>query len=291
MKYLFVILSFLAFTNGFGQNMLDRSLKHYQNGEFNEARILIDSALTSELYAAENITWYLKGFIYKDLYKNSIENTEKENFRSESIVAFNTLLNMDSTEQYEQEARQNIKFLATTYFNEAIAIIDQQLFQLAKAYYTKFEETLALVNDGSISLAESKSRFYLTLGSAYVQLNAKDSIKDHNTDAVNAFEEVLAIDSTNKEANYNIGVIYYNSAVSNILDLDYDDADILAFGKFEDRTIGLFKKSLPYMKRAYQAASEDENILEGLAGIHFGLREFEISNKYKEELLALKEKK
>lgn len=290
MRYFLVIVCCCVAVSGSAQNILSRSLDSYQSGKLEEAKVLIDSAMTSELYAQQSISWYLKGFIYKDLYKESESSHFGESARRQAVISFNKLLEIDTTGEYEKEARQNLVFLATTYYNQAMKLIQEQQLDTAVYYYTTFEGVYTPLNDTTISLQDSKAKFYFALGTGYVKRDALDSISDHGHRALKAFEEVLAIDSVDKEANYNIGVIYYNEAVSKILEIDYDDADILAFGKFEDQTIDLFKKSLPYMRRAYRQDPRDKNILEGLAGIHFGLREFEVSNKYKKELLALEDR-
>jgi len=125
----------------------------------------------------------------------------------------------------------------------------------------------------------------LALGSAIIRSgkeNKQEKIAAGK--AVTCFEKVLTIDSLNREANYNIAVIYYNEAVNKILLLDYDALNIEDFSSFEDDVIKQFNRSLPYMKRAYRANPKDPNTLEGLAGIYFGLRDFESSNHYKEQL-------
>ncbi|MEN1786148.1 MAG: hypothetical protein AAGF77_13590 [Bacteroidota bacterium] len=264
-------------------------MKNYQDGKLELAKQLIDSALTSDLYAAETITWYLKGFIYKDLFKVNQNSPSSEKLRMSSIAAFKQLLRMDTLGKYEDDTKQNIKFLATTYYNDAMKLIEQRQFKEANVFYSNFVATYSPISDGTISLQESELRYHLAVGTAYVQMQKTDSLINYNLLAIAAFEHVLQLDSMNKEANYNIGVIFYNKAVNRITKLDYDDLDLLAFGKFEDETIALFKKSLPYMNRAYEVDDQDKNVLEGLAGIHFSLREFEISDRYTQELLAIED--
>ena len=287
MRLLTTLFISLLFCSAQAQNILDKSFKKYQGGELKEAQVLIDSALTSELYAAENVTWYLKGFVYKDLFIESQNEPLAEDLRKTSLAAFRQLIKMDTSGQYKEEVIQNLKFLATTYYNDAMRLLKQLDFRGANTFYSNFIAIYSPINDGSFSLLDSELKFHLAVGSGYVQKQKSDSLNDYSQLAIAAFEHVLQLDSMNKDANYNIGVIYYNEAVNRILQLDYDDIDILAFGKFEDETIALFKKSLPYMRRAYQTDDQDKNILEGLAGIHFSLREFEISDKYKRELSAI----
>ena len=290
MRFLITIVLALILNSLHAQNILERSLKEYQSGNLQPAKTLIDSAITSELYASENITWYLRGFIYKDIFKANPQGQKADSIRKNAIDAFQRLLEMDTEQKYSKEVRQNLKYLATTYYNDAMLLIQGDQYGLANQYFTNFKSIYGPLADGTISIEESELRFYLAMGSGYVQVQSRDTLNDYSEKALTSFEKVLAIDSMNKEANYNIAVIYYNEAVNRILGLDYDDIDLLAFGKFEDETITLFKKSLPYMQRAYQADNRDKNVLEGLAGIHFSLREFDLSNRYKEELMVLEDR-
>ncbi len=290
MRFLITIALALILNSLHAQNILERSLKEYQSGNLQVAKTLIDSAITSELYASENITWYLRGFIYKDIFKVNGQGQKADSIRRNAIDAFKRLLEMDIEQKYSKEVQQNLKYLATTSYTDAMRFIQGDQYDLANQYFTNFKGIYGPLADGTISMKESELRFYLAMGSGYVQIQLRDTLNDYSEKALLSFEKVLAIDSMNKEANYNIAVIYYNEAVNRILGLDYDDIDLLAFGKFEDETITLFKKSLPYMQRAYQADNRDKNVLEGLAGIHFSLREFDLSNRYKEELMVLEDR-
>ncbi|WP_185152700.1 hypothetical protein [Fulvivirga aurantia] len=263
---------------------MSKSYNSYKAGELSEAKILIDSAAQSDQYKSQILTWYLKGFIYKDLFKKEPSDAA----RSEAVTSFAKLLEIDSTQKYEAESKQNLKYLASTYYNEAMQSLATNP-QKSDSLFQSFEAAMNLTNDSTFDLKGSRMKYLLARGTTYVQKYRSDTTEVAREEAIASFQKVLALDSLNKKANYNLGVIYYNQAVNLILNADYDEIDILALSEFEDKSIELFEQSLPYMKAAYQVDPQDVNILEGLAGIYFGLKEFETSNKYKEELKALSE--
>ena len=283
---LFFVLG-LVFNVTAQTNVLSRALDHYKAGDLEKAKAAIDSTMVTENFNALPSSWYVRGFIYKDLYKS---NTGNEGFRSAAIESFTKLLELDKEEKYTKEAKQNLKFLCVTYYNEGMRLIGADNPDLAKKSYEKFETLASTLNDAEISGNESKIRFQLALGSTFTKLSKNGSDKKQVEAAIRCYESVLHIDSLNREANYNIAVIHYNDAVNQILGLDYDALSLQGFSDFEDHIIDLFKKSLPFMKRAYKADPSDPNTLEGLAGIYFGLRDFDTSAKYKKQLGELAKK-
>ncbi len=277
-----IIIFSTSFACAQNNNLLNKAYNFYTEGNLVDAKNVIDSAAENELYQAQILTWYLKGFIYKDLFKQNIND---ENLRREAVSSFSKLLSLDTAQKYSNESKQNLKYLASTYYNAAMNAIASSNYELAEENYEKFEQTLQL--SGEKLSVDNKQKFLLALGSALVQQYRKDTAKNYYDRALKTFEAVLALDSLNKSANYNLGVLYYNEAVNIILEADFDEVDILAISEFEDKSIALFEQSLPYMQRAYMVDPKDKNILEGLAGIYFGLKDFEASNKYKAELEAL----
>ena len=95
--------------------------------------------------------------------------------------------------------------------------------------------------------------------------------------------EVLAMDSNNVSANYNLGILYYNQAVAIIEHMDYDMALVKLY-EIQEECINLFLKSLPYMRKAYELNPTRKETLIGLSGIYFSLNEIEMSEQYKQEL-------
>lgn len=267
-------------------DVIKRAYEGYQNGHLKEAKTYVDSAMTFQSLTKDPSTWYLRGFIYKDLFKG-----EKNNnfYREEAISAFTYLLEMENIEKYQKDAIQNIKFLSTSYYNDAVTSLDRGDLEDAIKHYNKFGFTYLIGEDTTIDLLERDIDFYLAIGSKLTALNNRDTTdSDHYFEqAITQFNKVLELDDLNLKANYNLGVLYYNKAVSMIADLDYNDIDIFAISELEDRSIQLFDIALPYLQRANQINPYDINILEGLSGIYFSLRDFEKSNQFKAKVEEL----
>jgi hypothetical protein len=251
-----------------------------------EAKTYVDSAMTFQSLTKDPTTWYLRGFIYKDLFKGENNNNF---YRKEAIDAFTYLLEMEHIEKYQEDAIQNIKYLSTTYYNDAVSALDRGNLENAIQHYKNFSITYPIGEDKTIDLIERDIDFYLAIGSKFTNLNNRDTTdSDHYfKQAIAQFNKVLEFDDLNLKANYNLGVLYYNKALSMIANLDYDDIDIIAISELEDRSIQLFKIALPYLQRAYQINPYDINTLEGLSGIYFSLRDFEKSNQFKAKVEEL----
>jgi tetratricopeptide (TPR) repeat protein len=279
---LFVFMG-VALTAAAQSSPLNRSLQFYKSGDLQHAKEVIDSAMM----VAENrqlaATWYLQGFIYKDLFKANPRTLSP--YREKAIESFTKLRELDKEQKYAKETVQNLRFLGASYYNEGMGFIEGGKYDDAVRSYEKFEQVAATLKDTDLDRTDNKISFQLALGSAIMRSGKENKQeKPAAVKAVTCFEKVLAIDSLNREGNYNIAVIYYNEAVNRILSLDYDALNFADFSSFEDEVIKHFNKSLPYMKRAYRANPKDPNTLEGLAGIYFGLRDFERSNQYKQQL-------
>jgi len=261
---------------------LNRSLQLYKAGDLQHAKEVIDSAMKIAEYQQSATAWYVQGFIYKDLFKASPRTASP--YREKAIESFTKLRELDKEQKFAKETVQNLRFLGASYYNEGMGFIEQGRYDDAVKSYEKFEQVASTLKDTDLNSPDKKISFQLALGSAITRSGKENKQEKPAVKAVTCFEKVLAIDSLNREANYNIAVIHYNEAVSRILSLDYDALNFENFSSFEDEVIKQFNKSLPYMKRAYRANPKDPNTLEGLAGIYFGLRDFEASNQYKQQL-------
>ena len=91
---------------------------------------------------------------------------------------------------------------------------------------------------------------------------------------------MLILEPNNISANYNMGIIYYNQAVSLIMNkLDYD-FDLATLNDIQDEALNWFKKSLPYMEKAYQLNPRRKETLIGLSGIYYSLHDNDKSQQF-----------
>ena len=63
-KYISILVLCMFAFNVNAQNYVTNAFAHYQAKEFDDARVQIDSALTTDA-ALESQTWQLRGLIYK----------------------------------------------------------------------------------------------------------------------------------------------------------------------------------------------------------------------------------
>ncbi len=97
------------------------------------------------------------------------------------------------------------------------------------------------------------------------------------------YAKVIEIDPNHLQANYNLGLLYYNHGVTiaNTLDLD---ADILTIYETQDKVTELFNKALPYMQKSYQLDSKRKDTLIALQNIYTALNDEEKAAYYKDIL-------
>jgi len=268
-------------------NPLQLAIDMYQKGDLAEAQAAIEKAIADETTAQEPTAWYLRGFIYKDLYKAQPQVDTIMGLREKSVASFTKLLSLDNSDKFKADTYSSLKYLGVTLYNDAIKDLEAEQFDRSKQRFEQFKSTITLSLDTTIDVQSQEIDYYLNLGSLYTQMNQQNDSTGFLDSAKLAYNHVLIVDSLNIKANYNLGVLYYNEAVSIINNLDFDEVDLVAFSDIEDQSIQLFKQSLPYMELAYTLSPEDRNTIEGLAGIYFSLREFDKSNEFKAKLEQL----
>lgn len=89
--------------------------------------------------------------------------------------------------------------------------------------------------------------------------------------------QALSVDPANFDANYNLGIFYFNEAVELKKEVDnMSMADYAKSGKeVEGRVCGKFKQALPYWEKAKSVKSDDEALNENLTSLQGILKQFE----------------
>lgn len=265
------------------------ALTAVQNLEFYKAKDAIDAASTHEQTSGDAKTWYYRGYIYKEIYKTSESSNPSSPLRMKSVEFFLKAISLDKEAKITKDCEANIKFLANTFYNDAVRSLDAGEHVVAVTNFEKYKKIIKVAEPG-IDLSQKDIEFYLALGGLYTKIFESDKNKNARfwAKARDCYNRVLSIDDDNLSANYNLGIHYYNKAVNIINKTDYD-IDLVSFNDILDTCVVLFKESLPYMETAYKMQPQNENTLIGLSGIYFGLNEVEKSNKMKEELKTIRQ--
>jgi tetratricopeptide (TPR) repeat protein len=262
-----------------------------QSGQIDSAKKEIDLLMADPASRNDAGNWYLYGFIYKELYKKYERTDFYSKFRVLSLTAFETSIKLDTVGQFETVSRDNLRFIAMTFFNDAVTTLDTVRYATSIVCYENYRKA-AVLADTTLDINKKDIEYYLALATTYNTIYNLDKKKnaiffDKTRDA---YMKVLSIDPNNYKANYCLSVLYWNKGVDVMYDIDYDDS-LGAVFDVQDKSVELFKQSLPFATKAYEIEPKREETLVVLSGIYYSLNEFEKSKEYQKMLEDLKKQK
>ncbi len=289
---LLTLMLLVAMWSNAQQSKVNAAYTFLQQGQLDSAKATIDAAVVHPETSNDGQAWYLRGFVYKSIYNQKEKADRQSNSRIEALNSFKKSLSVDTSQENVQENIKNIKYLATTLYNDAGASLDAVDYKIAIDNFNKFLQFYALVDNSPENLKQKNIDFNLAIASVYSKIFESDRKAkiDFLNLAKGAFNKVLELDPNNISANYNMGILYYNQAVNLINQSDYD-LDIVALSDIQDNSIKLFKESLPFMEKAYSLDPKRKETLLGLSGIYFSLNEFDKSNMFKQKLEEIEKQK
>jgi tetratricopeptide (TPR) repeat protein len=265
---------------------VDAALELYRAGKLGEAQKAIDAAVKEPAYSQDHYSWYVRGFIYKDLFKQLSKSDPETTTREEAVSSFFKAIELDKENENLDDNKTNIKFLATTYYNDAGNALIRQKFEVAQKHFQNFKNTLEKAGLSS-DVQDKELEYLFALASAYTVGYQNDKTKEHYfTETEKIYQNILKSNPENIGANYNLGILYYNKAVSIYNELDYD-TDIFLFMEIQDKTVEIFKQALPFMEKAYKLDPKRKETLKGLEGIYHSLNETEKVNEVRAQLEKL----
>jgi len=282
----------IAFVSNAQQTEVQAAYTFLQQGDLDKSKAAIDAAVLHAETAEDAQAWYVRGFVYKEIYKQKEKTNKQSPMRLEALNSFKKSLSLDKSDENVQENVKNIKYLATTLFNDAKDCLDDVDYKIAIIDFDKFIEYYALVDSSPANIQQRKIEFNLAIASVYTKIfeSDKQNKLEFLSLAKSTYAKVLDVEPNNISANYNMGILYYNQAVNLINQSDYD-LDIVALSDIQDNSIKLFKESLPFMEKAYSLDPKRRETLLGLSGIYFSLNEFEKSNSFKMKLEEIEKQK
>ena len=260
-------------------DLLSQANGKYREGELREARDLVDRAVKDPAFSASAEVWVLRGFIYKDLFKNA---TAKEAtvLRDEALASLFTGITADSAKQYARTSTQAYFYLSKTIYNDAVHALNGKEPETAVGLFNKYKEALVRIVPDTV-LKSQDIEFGNALGTVYVKLFNQDRqrLAWYNK-AVEAYKGVLLVDSSNYGANYNLATLYYNRGVYNIQIISADN-DIPSIQQIQEASRDFFTKALPFMLKAHHMKPDRKETILGLEGIHYSLQDEEQSRHYR----------
>ncbi len=275
---------FLVLSTGIMKAQLEKlrgAFVHTQSGNLDSAKILIDAASIHPETMNEGQTWYVKGFIYKELFKKSQLSKRDVAIAGKALQACKKSIELDTANDNRKNNSTIVKSLVAIVnntFGEALDTVNYK-----KSYdCIALQKQLVKFNKPSANIDSVETYYYAIMGSYFQSVYEKKPKANGKYLAIaeNAYNKVLIVEPNNISANYNMGIIYYNQAVGLIMNkLDYD-FDLATLNDIQDEALTWFKKSLPYMEKAYQLNPHRKETLIGLSGIYYSLHDNERSQQF-----------
>jgi len=262
-----------------------------QDKRVKQALEIIDRAILHSQSANNAYAWYIRGYVYKEYYKLFEAQNKKSKTRDDAVVYLKKALKLDSTKEYEPTIKQNLKYIGSTYYNDAGSSLDATNYKIALEDYNKFKDCM-LAAEPNYNIKAREIEFKNALATVYTNI-FRSNIKTNSeyfgkTEEV--YKQVLALDTNNWGGNYNLAMLYYNYGVDVINQMEVTE-DILQVDNIQEEARSLFKKSLPYALKAYSLNKQKKEILICLQGIYFSLYEFEKSDEFKAKLERMEKEK
>lgn len=268
------------------------ALRAYQNKDLPKARELIEIAVGDDNFNGITKTWYFRGYIYKDLFKeskNGKDLKEAFDFRETAIESYMKAVELEPQGELVEDCFNSLKYLSSTLYNDAAFALDSNNFDVAQSLFDRYKEIIAMTNP-DMDTTKRTIEFNLYKASKYSYLfdnpRPNDNVEELGENVVAVYAKVLNLDSNNISANYNMAIHYYNQGVNIIENMDYEQ-DFETLFMIQAQVMDLFGAALPYMKKAYKLNPYRKETLIGLSGIYYGLNDIETSEKYQEELKKL----
>lgn len=260
-----------------------------QDLKFDQAEEKINEAMeTSE--ATYPYTWYVEGFIAKEIYKNRDVGNRQSVFREKALESFSKCLAMDKKNEFSEMCKAGIKYLATTFYNDALMRtreIDMQTAPEAEKLFSQFRRYMRTV-DPVFPMSNYEKEFSMSMAQRYFSLWQLDMDNEELSErALNHYVHAQRMDSLESDIYYNIAVIYYNRAVFKYRKINAE-TDFIDLMDIQQEGSNLIKnKALVNMNKAYALDSERSDIIRGLFFIHRALEHEKDVEYFKGEINRL----
>lgn len=286
------LLAGLVSIMSYGQSLplTNEAARLCQGKNYEAAKNKIAEAIESENESMHPYAWYVKGFIYKEIYKNTEPNNRQSKNRELAAESFLKSLEVDKYHEHTSMTKEGLKFLATTYYNDAL--LRTRDFDLSNAtepegYFNTFRK-LMRTTDPIVNLSTYDKEFSKSMAQRYFSLWQLDLNNDALPEKAQGFyASAVRLDSLDGDTYYNIAVIYYNKAVFKYRKLNAD-TDIFDLIVIQQECADLIKnKALPNMNRAYKLLPERGDVVRGLMFIHRALEHENDVEYFKSEIERL----
>ncbi|MFD1551462.1 hypothetical protein DNU06_13330 [Putridiphycobacter roseus] len=254
-----------------------KAYEFYQKKDFVTAKIWIDSALQFNQIKTDKV-WFIRGLIYREL-----ESTTENNTRLVALVSLSKAKNLSTDAALLKQINIVTQNTVMKTYNESIDLLKMGELNKSEARYLKYKEQYLMYNNPTYNFDQLDIMYFNSLGSAWQANNELASFTEQEKQlniAVEKFQKTLHIDPENYDANYNIGVAYYNLGTDIIIHLD-PLSPLDRIEELQITALRLYKNGLPFLMKAYELDPENPQVIEGLRNIHHAMQDEEKEKFFK----------
>ena len=249
------------------------------------ARLLIDQTCKNQETMNDAQTWYLKSYIYREVYKKQGPHEKELQLIRDAFQASLKSIEIDPTSDNKTKNLILTKGLRVLVQNTFLELQDTAFFEQAVQCIQLQKQLVTSINPHAN--ADSVDVFYYYVLGSKFQADYESEIQKKSKLlllAKECYNKVLISDPNNISANFNMGLIYYNEGVGLIMKNLRYDADLTTINIIQDEAVIQFRKARPYMEKAYQLNPNKKETIIALSGIYYSLHETELFQQFQKLL-------
>ncbi len=258
--------------------------------DLDEAILLSDSACLHSPESTHHYAWYARAFVYKEKFKRTDSLNIYSPWRETALLSLRKSMELDTKGENATQVPILLEYLSNTYHAQLSECLD--FFTPLREtdcgmLWNKFEETQQMLGNEE-RLIQHRKDYYFTFADRHMVLYEQNPAL-YAFELEKAFEcytEILKMDPLDYKANYNTAIYYYNQGVT-IIGSFNESTTLEELIALQESSIGLFRKSLPFMLKAQELRPDRQETLKGLYIIYRALSEEDKSFFYKSELEKL----
>lgn len=237
-----------------------------ESGKLLDAERKIQLAINDRDEKEAAYTWYVKGFIEKEIYKTQESNERESHHRKAAVQSIEKSLELDTKRQYTEMSHAVLRYIAVSYFNDALkrsAEITKVSAQEPELLYAEFRRIMRIINPLT-NFEEYDKQIFKILGQSHYRIwesNTKDP--SEALIANDYFQRVLIIDEEDCEALMNLVILHYNQGVYKIRSIDIN-TDIGQLIPIQEAAIRNFTTALPYAEKCFKICPPSVETYKGL---------------------------
>jgi hypothetical protein len=292
LKHIIVGVAILFCVNGWSQQLVitNEAAKLCQQMKLDAALEKSNASLADKTESTDAYAWYVNGFILKEIYKDREYGLRNSRYREDAVKSFARSMELKNAEQHLAMTRLALKYLASTYYNDALQAaqsIADDGEQEANRLFEAFEKWMPMAEPG-VSMTGYRKEFTKSIGQRYFSLWQRDTdIPDYRDKAIAQYEKILKYDSADVDAYYNLSVIHYNQAVFMYRKINHE-TDLFDMMTIQESAAKLIREeALPLMDKAYALAPEKGEIVKGKIILHRALDHEKDVEYFKSEVARL----